>query len=124
MQRKMDPSLCTSLLVLPESCIRPFAFELPLMVKGIIAVIPQPHCSVQYLKKKMSTVSRLTTHSMRKNLRNDLFLSEEQTGGFLNIYSVLNEQKRGEKEVMHIQVCTMRIDFSKGKVTPPSLNTS
>lgn len=32
--------------------------------------------------------------------------------------------KKGEKEVMHIRVCTMRIYFSKGKVTPPSLKSS
>lgn len=40
----------TIMLALPESCIRHFAFELPLMAKGIIAVSRQPECCVDYKK--------------------------------------------------------------------------
>lgn len=36
-----------------------FAFELPLMVKKIIAVSPQPDCCVHYKNKNMSSVRRV-----------------------------------------------------------------
>lgn len=84
------------------SWVLQFAFELPLMVKGIMAFIPQPLCSA-YSKTGWCPLYVDSLQPEEHFLKLPLFALR------VSDFFLISTKKGREEKVIHIKVCIMRI---------------